>query len=1019
MTQELTVALRIKSFLEDARRDLASFKTELVGLNTANKTAAAGTSAGANASTAAAGAAREQAKAVTETAAAANQAATATTRQATAFRTTATAAAAATVAQRGYTVSVGQTQAALRQLPAQFTDIFTSLAGGQNPLLVLTQQGGQIKDSFGGVKPALQQLTGLLTPFRIAVGLGAGAVGALALAFIKGREESAEFNRSLVLTGNRAGLIAGELDGMAQRVSTAVGATIGNARETLQALVSSGRVTTELLEPAARTIELFAATSGKSREAVLSDFLTMTDGVAKWALKLNEQVNFVDLALLGNIKRLEEQGKTSDAARVALEALSNHLGGDLRTNLGTIEQAFNSVARAMSGLKNAALSIGREPGLEDLVASAREALKIAEENARSPAFGKLASPAGQVVADRQVEEARQRLASLERTLAQARERAADQAAKAERNRAQIRAKEEIDAQLAKYDKAEELEKRLAEARRRFATLKGTEGEVSAAQQALIEKGIREDVLGKSRTASGNKPLQNARADAQVVQAQIAADLAALQASIKGTDAVIVQALADGNLSIRAAYDARLAGLQEDIAAQRQALTDDLAEVNGALAKAKTPAESGPLRRRQVEIQGKLRLLDGSLDDGARQLAQWKTAQERELATITAKIRVDVSSLTGTFDRAAVEQQLRQQFEGDFKAIGRIEDPGEQAQAKGRIELLIEAGAAQAEFNARLADSQRLQAQISVQEDAIRVRQQTGQISQIQAEAEIKNLRAAQVPTLLEIAASLERIRDTLPPEARLAIDGMNEALGRLRNTAAGATPVIVDLGTRLQNTAIDGLADAAATAVTNFQSLRSTIAATLRGIAADIIRSDIKRSLTDQFKVSGSGSNGGTSFFGLIATGVKSLFGFAEGGKIRGPGTGTSDSIPALVGGRKPIAVSDGEFIQPTRAVNHYGEAFMEAVRTLRFPKPGYAFGGLVQAHQRIKFASGGSVSAGAAGGQAGQALNVTFKLETRGTPQRVVGQQQNFDGKQAIVSVMLDDVRNGGPISRAYGVGN
>ncbi|NMY08517.1 phage tail tape measure protein [Pseudomonas veronii] len=55
-------------------------------------------------------------------------------------------------------VSAGQTQAALRQLPAQFTDIFTSLAGGQNPLMVLIQQGGQIKDSFGGIGPTMDAL---------------------------------------------------------------------------------------------------------------------------------------------------------------------------------------------------------------------------------------------------------------------------------------------------------------------------------------------------------------------------------------------------------------------------------------------------------------------------------------------------------------------------------------------------------------------------------------------------------------------------------------------------------------------------------------------------------------------------------------------------------------------------------------------------------------------------------------------------------------------------------------------
>jgi phage-related minor tail protein len=43
----------------------------------------------------------------------------------------------------------------MRSLPAQFTDIATQLAGGQSPFLILLQQGGQIKDQFGGVKGAL------------------------------------------------------------------------------------------------------------------------------------------------------------------------------------------------------------------------------------------------------------------------------------------------------------------------------------------------------------------------------------------------------------------------------------------------------------------------------------------------------------------------------------------------------------------------------------------------------------------------------------------------------------------------------------------------------------------------------------------------------------------------------------------------------------------------------------------------------------------------------------------------
>ncbi|GCS11169.1 phage tail length tape measure protein [Escherichia coli] len=48
-------------------------------------------------------------------------------------------------------ISVGQYKAAMRMLPAQFTDVATQLAGGQSPWLILLQQGGQVKDSFGGM----------------------------------------------------------------------------------------------------------------------------------------------------------------------------------------------------------------------------------------------------------------------------------------------------------------------------------------------------------------------------------------------------------------------------------------------------------------------------------------------------------------------------------------------------------------------------------------------------------------------------------------------------------------------------------------------------------------------------------------------------------------------------------------------------------------------------------------------------------------------------------------------------
>ncbi len=86
-------------------------------------------------------------------------------------------------------ISVGQYSAAMRTLPAQFTDIATQLAGGQSPFLILLQQGGQIKDQFGSVQGALsgvgeyiRSMAGLINPTTIALGGLITTVGLLAAA---------------------------------------------------------------------------------------------------------------------------------------------------------------------------------------------------------------------------------------------------------------------------------------------------------------------------------------------------------------------------------------------------------------------------------------------------------------------------------------------------------------------------------------------------------------------------------------------------------------------------------------------------------------------------------------------------------------------------------------------------------------------------------------------------------------------------------------------------------------------
>lgn len=109
-------------------------------------------------------------------------------------------------------ISIGQYKAAMRMLPAQFTDIATQLAGGQSPWLILLQQGGQIKDSFGGVGNVAKILLTYITPLNAAIGVAAAVFGSLGLAVYKSQQEIAEASKiiqeSLGLSGGAAEKLA-------------------------------------------------------------------------------------------------------------------------------------------------------------------------------------------------------------------------------------------------------------------------------------------------------------------------------------------------------------------------------------------------------------------------------------------------------------------------------------------------------------------------------------------------------------------------------------------------------------------------------------------------------------------------------------------------------------------------------------------------------------------------------------------------------------------------------------------
>lgn len=166
------------------------------------------------------------------------------------------------------------------------------------------------------------------------------------------------------------------------------------------------------------------------------------------------------------------------------------------------------------------------------------------------------------------------------------------------------------------------------------------------------------------------------------------------------------------------------------------------------------------------------------------------------------------------------------------------------------------------------------------------------------------------------------------------------------------------------------IADGTKTAEEAFQDFANSF---LRQIAKMILQAAILKSINSAF---------GFSEGGAVQT-------FATGGHVRGPGTGTSDSIPARL--------SDGEFVMTAKAVKRYGANFFNNLNAS------------ARGHSRVKsmpgrYADGGAVTSSA---QAPQVV-----IENTGSEKQV--SQTSFDPTSQVLTVMMEDVAKNGPFSKA-----
>lgn len=322
-------------------------------------------------------------------------------------------------------ISAGQYRQAMRQLPAQFTDIATSIAGGMPLWLVLTQQGGQISDSFGGlgnifeiIKEKLfglndandeasdslsdsanglsenaenaEKLASFLSPVKLGVLALAVAATTMAIAWYQGAKELDEFNKSLILTGNFAGTTASNLSMMAKSIAASTGTTISVSADTLAKLNTTGNYTANQLRTVTAAVVSMSDATGEATATLIADFNSLSKSPLASITQLNDQYHFLTASTYSQIAALEQQGRTQEAANLAIDTYAQVVSKrseEIADNLGILQSAWKALGDAASGAWDSMLNLGRQKSLDDQLKEALARTKAASGGASTLALG--------------------------------------------------------------------------------------------------------------------------------------------------------------------------------------------------------------------------------------------------------------------------------------------------------------------------------------------------------------------------------------------------------------------------------------------------------------------------------------------------------------------------------------------------------------------------------------------------------------------------------------------------------
>ena len=243
--------------------------------------------------------------------------------------------------------SAREIQFALRGLPAQVTDIFTALQSGQRPLQVLLQQGGQLKDMFGGIGPAARALGGYLASLANIYTVSAAGVGLLGLAWNEAEKRQASFERTTIITGNRLEMTADQLEAFKDRLTALAGVSDGEAADAINKIALVGGLSREQFELATTASLQWKDATGTAIEDTVRQFRALQKDPVDALAELRDQYGGVTEAQIDHIRKLIDEGDQQAAVTEAFQVWAGIIGErspQIVAHLDPIDRMLRSIS---------------------------------------------------------------------------------------------------------------------------------------------------------------------------------------------------------------------------------------------------------------------------------------------------------------------------------------------------------------------------------------------------------------------------------------------------------------------------------------------------------------------------------------------------------------------------------------------------------------------------------------------------------------------------------------------------